>query len=144
MDVEQVALVRHDHMIAIAAVREHAEKLWFAAKLPLTCLADIAFAATDPRKHQPCVADLHIFDVRSDRHDLADNLMAHGQRQLDAAIQQVHALLASAHLIEAVPDVQVAVADAGGFDLEQHFAARRLRRGALHALQRRAALADIK
>jgi hypothetical protein len=61
------------------------------------------------------------------RAHLADVLVPHGERQLDAAVGQ-HQLLAAADLVIAVPDVQVGMAHAGREHLQQHLRALRLRR----------------
>ena len=67
--------------------------------------------------------------------DAADDLVAHGQRQDDAAIVQRH-LLAAADVVIALPDVQVGVADAAMGDLEQDLGALRFRRRQFDFLKR--------
>ena len=71
--------------------------------------------------------------------DAADDLVAHGERQHDAAILQRH-LLAAAEVVVALPDVQVGVADAAMRHLDQHLGAFRLRRRQFELLQRLAIL----
>ena len=142
-DVEQMAVARHQHVRRVAALREHADILRLEAEILVAALAHLAFAAAHPRIDQPHVADLHVLRVRPDRDHLADVLVAHGERQLDAAVGE-HQLLAAADLVIAVPDVQVGVAHAGREHLQQHLRAGRLRRLGLVHLQRRAALADLK
>ncbi len=85
-DVEQIARVRHQQKIAVAAGAEHAEASRRAAELLVAALADRAFAAAHPGMRQPPVPDLDAARLRPDRHDLADALVSHGQRQLDAAV----------------------------------------------------------
>ena len=109
----------------------------------VACPADVAGTAPDPRIHQTFVANLDARRIRSNGHDFAGDLMAHGERQLDAAIEQLQALAAT-HLVVAVPDMQVAVADACSKRFEQDLRALGLGSRPLHALQRRAALADIE
>ena len=50
--------------------------------------------------------------------------MAHGQRQLNAAVAECP-LLAAAEILVAVPGMQVAVANAGGDGADQHLPASR-------------------
>ena len=87
------------------------------------------------------IADLDADSVGADGDDLADILVSHGQRQFDAAIAELQPL-AAAQIVIAVPDVQIAVADAGGDYLEQDLGPGRLRSGPLHQPQRRAAFAN--
>ena len=89
-------------------------------------------AASDPRIDKPDFADSNSFCLRSERNDFADRLVAHGERQRHAAIFQRQRLSAVAEIVAALPDVQVAVTDAGGFDFKQHLRSGRLRRYALH------------
>src|SRR4051794_4246771 len=49
-----------------------------------------------------------------------------------------------AEIVAAFPDVEVAVADAGRFHLEQHLGARRLRRRMIDLFQRRVELGDLE
>ena len=74
---------------------------------------------------------------------LADILVAKRHRQLHATIRQAHPL-AAAQIEPAVGEMQIAVANAGCQDLQQHFAAVRLRRGLLVELQRLAADANLE
>ena len=113
-----------------------------AAELLVAAPAYRAFAAAEPGMHQPAVADLDALGVGADGDDFADILMPHGQRQFDAAIGELEPL-AAAEIVVAFPDMQVAMADAGGDDLEQDLGAGRLRRRPLHQSQRRATFADI-
>jgi hypothetical protein len=91
---------------------------------------------------QADVADLHARGLGAERDDLADVLVAHGQRQLDAAVHQVE-LLASANLVVAIPDMQVGMAHSRRQHLQQHLRALRCGRVALVLLQRRSALTDL-
>ena len=117
------------------AARLHAEVLVAAATYD-------TLPASHPRVDQSDVANRYALRIRPDGDNLADVFVAHGQRQLDAAIQQLQ-LLAATDVVIAVPDVEVGVADARRDDAQHDLRARRLRRFALHALQRRTALADI-
>ena len=106
-------------------------------------MADLAFAASHPRIDEANVSHFDALHIRPECHDLADILVTHRQRKLDAAIGE-HQLLAAADLVIAVPDVQVGVAHAGREHFQQHLRARGLRRLGLVHLQWRAALADLK
>jgi hypothetical protein len=68
--------------------------------------------------------------------------MAHRERQLDAALDEVQPP-AAAHLVVAVPDVQVGMAHTGREHFHQHLRALWHWRFALGELERRAALADL-
>jgi hypothetical protein len=67
---------------------------------------------------EPAVADLDARGVGTNGDDFADILVAHGQRQFHAAIAELEPL-AAAQIVIAFPDVQIAVTDTGGDDLEQ-------------------------
>ena len=142
-DIEQITRVRHQQVIGIAAGTEHPDAEWGAAHLFFAGPADGAFAAAEPGMHQPAVADLHALGVRADRDHFADIFVAHGQRELHAAIGQLQPL-ATAQVVITLPDMQIAMTNAGRQDLQQDLAAGRLRRRAFHELQRRAAFADVK
>jgi hypothetical protein len=101
-----------------------------AAEIFVATPADRAGAAADPGVRQPAVADFRTLSLRPDRHHLADILVAERDRQLHAAIFQAHPLAATEIEI-AVGQMQVAVADAGCQNFEQHLTALRLRRGLL-------------
>ena len=70
-------------------------------------------------------ADLDAFGVRAGRDHLADILVAERHRQLHAAVGEAHPL-AAAEVEPAVRQMQIAVADAGGQNFQQNFAALRL------------------
>ena len=141
-DVEQIARMRHQQMIGIAAGAEHADAERRAAKLLVAALADRAFAAAEPWMNEPAVARLDALGVWADGDDFADVFVSHGQRQLDAAVGELEQL-AAAEIVVALPDMQIAVADAGGDDLEQDLGPRGLRRRPLHQPQRCPAFTDI-
>ncbi len=134
--------MRHQDVIGVAAIAEDAEEARTEAQLLLAALANRAGAAAEPGKDQALVADLGAARLRAQGDDLADRLVPHGQRQLDAALGQLE-FLAAAEVVMAFPDMDVAVADAGGENAQQHLAAARLRRRPLEELKGRAALGDI-
>ena len=80
---------------------------------------------------------------RPDGDHLADVLVAERYRQLHAALFHAQAV-AAAEIEIAVGQMQVAVADAGGQNLQQDFGALRLRRRLLVEPQRLAADADLE
>ena len=92
---------------------------------------------------QPALADLDPAGIGSARNDLADGLVSHGQRQLDAAVGDGETL-AAAEIEIAVGNVQIAVAHAGGQHLEQHLAAGGRRGRVFGSQQRRAAFANLE
>jgi hypothetical protein len=92
---------------------------------------------------QPAVANLDALGVRAESHHLADILVAQRHRQFHAAVGKAHALTATEIKI-AVREMQIAVADPGGQNLQQHFTAGWLRRGLLIELQRLPANADLE
>src|SRR5262249_61918515 len=105
--------------------------------------AHLAFAAADPRKHQAALADIDLLGVGTERRHLADGFVPHGQRQGHAAVGQLK-LLAAAEIVDAFPEMQVAVADAGRDHPPQDLGTDRLRRRLLAPLQRGTALADVE
>src|SRR5262249_25146492 len=123
------------------AVAIDAETARRGAQMLVARSAHGALAAADPRIDEPHLADLHALGLRSYGDDLAGGLVAHGQRQRNAAVFERHAL-AVAEIVAAFPDGEVAVADAGRLDPQQHFGARRLRRRHFDQLQRLFELGD--
>src|SRR5690606_31632436 len=109
----------------------------------LAALAGTAGAATDPGMNEPAVSGLDAFRIGTDRHHLADILMPERHRPLHAAILPTEAL-AAAEIEPAIRQVEIAMADAGGQHLEQHFGALGLRRRLLIELQRLAADAYLE
>ena len=57
-DVEQIARMRHDHVVGIAAIAEHAEAAHRAAQIVLAAQAGAARAAADPRVAPACAAPI--------------------------------------------------------------------------------------
>ena len=129
-------------MVGVTAGTEHADAERCAAKLLVAALADVTFPAADPRVNEPAVANLDAFGIGPDGDDLADILMTHGQRQFNAAIAELQ-LLAAAQVVIAVPNMQIAVADARGNHFEQDFGPGGLRRRPFHQLEWRAALTNV-
>lgn len=79
---------------------------------------------------------------RTHGHDLTDDFMAHRQRQVDVDPTQLQRP-ALAHVIEAVANMHVAVADTARRHAHQHFRVGRLRRGLPDPLQRLAPLENL-
>ena len=73
--------------------------------------------------------------------DTADDLVAHGEGEGHAAVDQRH-FLAAADVIIALPDVQIGMADAAVGDLDQHLGAFGLGGGELDFLERLAIFDD--
>ena len=141
--------MRHRHVVGIAAVAIDAERIGLQAHVLVAGETGLAFAAAEPRIDQRDVADLEIalvggFDIGPERQHLADRLMAHRARQRHAAILERKRLSAVAEIVAAFPDVQIAVADAGGLDLDQHLRSRRLRRRLIHLLQGGVEIGDLE
>ncbi len=113
------------------------------AEIVLVALARRASAAANPRIRQHALSDLDALGLGADSHHLADVLVPERHRQLHAAVLQAHPL-AAAKIEIAVGEVQIAVADAGGENLQQDLGAGRLRRRRLVALERLAADADLE
>src|SRR5688572_27089582 len=101
--------MRDEKVRGIAARAVDSDTAWFGAEVFIASPADDALAATHPGIDQPHIADADALCVGADCDDFADILMAHGERQLDAAIEQFQ-LLAAADVVIAVPDVQVGMA----------------------------------
>ena len=104
-------------------------------------LAVPALAAADPGIDHGLVADLGALGVGADGHHLAHDLVAHGARRIHGLCGRV--LVAAAHVEEAFPQMDVAVADAGGGDAHQHLGALRGGIGFLDLLQRLAEFDDL-
>ncbi len=134
--------MRHQHVIAVAAGLVHAEEARLQAELLLAAPADHALAAADPGMHQAAVAGLDALGLGPGGHHLADDLVAHGEGRHHAAVLDQQ-LLAAAHVVLAFPDMDVAVADAGGERAHQHLGALGPRRRLLDFLQGGAKLDDI-
>jgi hypothetical protein len=92
---------------------------------------------------KPAVADFDALGVRAKGDDLADVFMTKRDRKFHSAIGKAHPL-AAAQIEPPIGEVQIAVADACGQDLQQDFCAFRLRRGLLIELQRLTANADLE
>ena len=71
--------------------------------------------------HQRHLTQIHRSDglcLGAQSHDLANNFMTQGQRRLDPTFGQ-REFFPAAHVVMALPEVQVGVTDASGFDFEQ-------------------------
>ena len=119
---QQVATVRHDDVRTVAAGAPRAEGARVEAQQFLALPAHRAFAATDPWVGHHLVADLDAGGLRSERRDLARDLVPHREGQVHAARFERDLLLA-AQIEVPVPDVHVAVADARRLDAQQHLLA---------------------
>ena len=140
--------MRHRHMVGIAAVAIDAERIGLQAHVFIAGQTGLAFAAAQPRIDQRDVADLETagfgLGVGPERQHLADRLMSHRSRQRHAAILQRERLSSVAEIVAAFPDVQIAVTDTGGLDLDQDLCARRLRRRLIHLLQGGIEIGDLE
>jgi hypothetical protein len=148
--IQQILRVRHRHVVGIAAVAIDAERVRLDdAHVLVAAHTRRAFAAAEPGVDQGHVTHLEVAlvrgaDVGPECHDFADRLVPHRARQRHAAVLQRQRLAAVAEIIAALPDVKVAVADAGGLHLDQYLRARRLRRLLIHLFQRCIELGDLK
>src|SRR6185437_8451475 len=125
-------------VVRVAAIAEYAETLHGAAEIFFVAFTGRALAATNPRMREHTRADLDALGIGPHGNDFADVFMAKRDRQFHAAILQAHAL-AAAEVEPAIVEMQVAVANAGGDDFQQHLGACRLWRRLLPELQRLAA-----
>jgi len=66
--------------------------------------------------------------IRPERQHLADGLVPPSSAAATRRDPSATALAAMAEIVAALPDMQVAVTDAGGLHLDQHLGSRRLRR----------------
>jgi hypothetical protein len=119
---QQVASVRYDHMRAVAASASRAECARGEAEQLLTPPAHRAFAATDPRVGHHLVADLDPRGLWPECGHFACDLVPHRERQMHAARFE-RDLLPPAQIEEAVPDMDVAMADPRRLDAQQHLLA---------------------
>ena len=133
--------MRHRHVVGIAAVAIDAERIRLDdAHVLIATDAGLALAATKPGIGQHDVAGLEtafiaFFHIRPEGYDFADGFVSHRARQRHATILQGQRLAAMTEIVAALPDVQVAVADAGRLHLDQHLRAGRLRRRFIYFLQ---------
>ena len=79
-----------DDVGAVAAVLEHAEAAPGGAHVVFLSEALFAGAAADPGEDDADVADFDAGGVRAKLDDAADDFMAEGERQAEAAILHVH------------------------------------------------------
>ncbi len=135
--------MRDHQVIGVTAVGKDAEAPHRAAEIFLAALTWTAGAAADPRMRESAVTDLDALGIWAEGDDLADVFVAKRNRKLHAAIGKAHPL-AAAQIEPPIGEVQIAVADACGQDLQQDFCAFRLRRGLLIELQRLTANADLE
>ena len=120
--VDQVARVRHNHVVAVAAVGACAEETLGAAQVLVALRADLAFAAAHPGIDDALVADGGALGLWPHRDHLADDFVAEREGKLHAAIND-HDLVATAKIEITVPDVQIRMADAAGVDADQDLGA---------------------
>ena len=100
--------------------------------------ADAAVPASDPGVDEAHLSRTHPARLRACRHHhLADGFVPKSQGHPNAAVLQRHPA-AEAEIVAALPNVEIAVADAGCSDPKQHLRSRRLGRPALDGLKRRA------
>src|SRR5262245_16518137 len=142
-DVEQVARMRNHQIIRVSSVRKYAEAAHRAAKIFLAPLAGIAGPAPDPWMCEHPVTDLDSLGLRTKRDHFADILVAESNGQLHAPVGKAQALAAPEVKIT-LRQVQIAMADAGCQDLQQDFAAGRLRCWLFVELQGLAANTDLE
>src|SRR5262249_33522527 len=96
-------------------------------------LAGWALPASQPRIDDAGNPRPHRLSVGADLYHLSTNLVAHRQGERDAAILEGH-LVARAQIVDALPDVDVAVAHAGTGHSDEDLGAFRLGSRAVQAL----------
>src|SRR5262245_38443460 len=119
--------MRHHQVVRVPAVRKNAEAAHRAAKIFLAPLAGIAGPAPDPWMCEHPVTDLDSLGLRTKRDHFADILVTESNGQLHAPVGKTQAL-AAAKVEITFRQVDIAMADTGRQDLQQNFAAGRLRR----------------
>src|SRR5262249_8220612 len=100
------------------------------------------FDAADPRVGDDLVANLDAGRVRSERRDLARDLVPHGEGQVHATRLQ-RDLLSVPQIEMSVPDMYVAVADSGRLDPQQHLLPLRLGVRVIPCFERLAPFNDL-
>ena len=120
-EFQQIAAVRDDHALAVAARDVDADGARPVAQLLVARRAKTARAAADPGIDDAAVADLHPSRLGTQGNDLAHDLVARNQRQLQAA-RQIDAL-AVAEIEKSVGKVDVAMADPAGTGAQRHLGA---------------------
>jgi len=119
---QQITTVRHDHVGAIAAGPSRAKGARIEAEQLLTSPTHRAFAATDPRVGDHLIADVDPRGLRTECGHFARDLVPHRERQMHAARFE-RDLLPPAQIEEAVPDMDVAMANPCRLDAQQHLLA---------------------
>jgi len=127
--------VRHDDVRAIATGPARAEGAWVEAEEFISLPTDRAFSAPDPRIGHHLVTDLDARSLRLQRRYLARDLVPHREWQADATRFERN-VLTSAQIEVSIPDVHVAVADAGRLDAQQHLLGLRFGIGVFPRFQR--------
>src|SRR6202043_150360 len=109
-EIQEIARMRHRHVVGIAAVAVDAEGRGLRAHVLFAGETDLAFTAAEPGIDQRNVADLEIagisLGIRPERNDLADGLMSHRPRQRYATIPERQRLSSVTEIVAAFPDVQ--------------------------------------
>ena len=128
--------------LELRAGLEHAHGFAGQAQVFVATLAYAALAAAMPGEDHVALADGDPLHGVAHGDDLAGDLVAHGQRQLQATVGHGQ-LLAMAQVVGAMPDVQVGMAHTRGLDAHQHLVAHRPGRGTLALDQGLAALDHV-
>src|SRR5215212_2893046 len=147
--VQEIARMRHAHVVGIAAVTIDAERSGFQTHILFARQTDIALAAAEPWIDQRHVADLEItlvacLDIRSERKHFPDGFMSHRSGQRYAPIFQRQRLSSVAEVVTALPYMQIAMADAGRLHLDQDLRSLRLRGRTIDLLQGLIKIRDLK
>ena len=140
-EVEQIARVRNDDVVGESAVEVRAEGVGAVAEMLAVGGAEGAGAAADPGEDDAAVAGGDAGRIGPGRRDFADDLVAQGEGEF-AHGPDVQ-LSAAAHLEIALPQVQVAVAEATGVDADKHLGARGFGGRPFRRLERPAVLAEL-
>src|SRR6516162_455583 len=123
---KKVAAVRHNDVCAIAAGPPSAEGAGGEAEEFLAPPAHRAFPAADPWVGYHFVAGLDTRGMRPECCDLASDFVSHREQQMHATrFKRDPPLIAQVEV--SVPDMDVAVADPGSLDAQQHLLALGLR-----------------
>ena len=116
--IEQIARMRHQHMVGKSSRGDNAKRTARRAKLFFAAQAARAFAAADPGKHDALFADGHTLGIGAQRDDFAVNFMT--QHLAGSADFKP---LAMAKIKHSVVQVNIRMANSTGECLQQHFGA---------------------
>jgi hypothetical protein len=142
--VEEIARMRHEDMVGVAAIAMDAETARLEAQVFVPGAAHLANAATDPRVDETRLANRHALRLGAKGEHFTHRLVPHGKRQRHAPVLQRELPPSMAELIAALPDMQIAVANAGRPHLQEDLGAGWLRRRRIDPRERRRKFGDLE